>query len=147
MKTLKYKITINQPVAVVFEKITNKTVYPEWAKAWGEGMTFSGEWKEGSHISFFDTSGQGTKAVVESIKPNESIKMKHVAMVEDGNKEVQELDETMQKWLGSREEYFFESVGDNKTDVTIVIEADEAFEPMMQAWNKALVYLKDICEA
>jgi hypothetical protein len=125
----------------------DKSIYPDWAKAWGEGMTWEGEWKVGAHLSFFDTFGQGTKAVVEEINPNESIKMKHVAMVEAGNKEVAELDETMQKWIGSREDYFLKALGENETELTIVIEADEAFEPMMQAWDKALGYFKAICEA
>ena len=147
MKTLTYSITINKPVAFVFNKMMDKSDYADWAKAWGEGMTWEGAFEVGSHISFFDTSGQGTKAVVEEITPNESIKMKHTAMVEAGNKEVTELDETMKKWIGSREDYFFKAVDENETEVKIVIEADEAFEPMMQAWDKALVYFKEICEA
>lgn len=147
MKTLTYKTTINKPVGLVFNKMMDKSVYPDWGKAWGEGMTYEGVWKEGEHISFFDTSGQGTKVVIEEINPNEAIKMKHVAMVEAGNKEVAELDETMKKWIGSREDYFFKAISESETELTIVIEADEAFEQMMQAWDKGLVYFKDICEA
>lgn len=131
----------------VFGKMTDKEAYPGWAKAWGEGMAYEGEWKEGGHISFFDTSGQGTKVVVEEIVPNVSIKMKHVAMIEEGNKEVKGLDETMQKWIGSQEDYFFNALSGDETELKIVIEADEAFEEMMQAWPKALEYLKEICEA
>lgn len=146
MKTLEYTIIISKPVTHVFDKIMDRSVYPDWGKAWGEGMTYEGEWKEGAHISFFDTSGQGTKVVVEEIKPNEAIRMRHTAMIEAGNKEVTELDETMQKWIGSREDYFFKALSENETELTIVMEADEAFEPMMQAWDKALLYFKDICE-
>lgn len=123
----------------------DKSIYPDWGKAWGEGMSYEGEWEEGGNISFFDASGRGTK-VVEEIKPNESIKMKHIAMVENANTEVTELDEAMQKWLGSREDYFFKTLGENETELTIIMEADEEFEPMMQAWEQALVYFKDLCE-
>lgn len=147
MKTLEYTIIINKPVTHVFNKIMDRSVYPDWGKAWGEDMTYEGEWNMGSYISFFDASGQGTKVVVEEIKPNEAIRMRHIAMIEAGNKEVTELDETMQKWIGSREDYFFKALSENETELTIVIEADEAFEPMMQAWDKALLYFKDICEA
>jgi hypothetical protein len=147
MKTLKYSITIDKPVNVVFDTIQDKSVYADWAKPWGEGMTYEGEWKEGSHLSFFDTSGQGTKALVKEVIQNVSIKMEHTTMVENRNKEVTDLDETMQKWIGSQEEYHFKAIDDETTELTIIIEADEAFEPMMQAWNQALKYFKDICEA
>lgn len=68
-------------------------------------------------------------------------------MIEEGNKEVKGLDETMQKWIGSQEDYFFNALSGDETELKIVIEADEAFEEMMQAWPKALEYLKEICEA
>lgn len=147
MKTLTYKTTINKPVDLVFNKITDPTLFPNWAKAWGEGMAMSGEWKEGANISFFDTDGRGTKVIVEQIVPNEVIKMKHIAMVENKTDEVEEKDETMKKWIGSREDYYFKSLGDNETELTVVIEADEAFEDMMLAWEQALQYFKEICES
>lgn len=147
MKTLKYSIQINRPVEFVYNKIMDKSVYSDWAKAWGEGMSWDGAFEEDANISFHDKSGQGTKVVVEEMRPHEVIKMKHIAMVESGNKEVSELDETMQKWIGSREDYYFTALDDAKTELEIVIEADEAFEPMMQAWDKALIYFKEICEA
>ena len=53
MKKLTYSIKINKPCDFVFSKITDKSVYPDWAKAWGEGMTYEGEWKEGEHIFIF----------------------------------------------------------------------------------------------
>lgn len=146
MKTLTYSITIAKPIEHVFTNILDKAVYADWAKAWGDGMTYEGMWQEGSHISFFDTSGQGTRVIVEEIRPNESIKMKHIAMVEAGNREVTNLDETMQKWIGSREDYYFKALNENETLFEVIIETDEAFEPMMEAWNKALVYFKDVCE-
>ena len=146
MKKLTYTITINQPAHVVFDKMTDNTAFPLWAKAWGEDMKCVGDWKEGENLYFTDVSGSGTKAVVEEVKENESVRMKHIAMVEDVDKEVTELDATMEKWIGSNEEYYFKAISENETELTVVIEADEAFEPMMQAWDKALVYLKDVCE-
>ena len=65
MKTLSYSIIIYKPRDFVFEKITDETDYPKWAKAWGEGMTYQGEWKKGGYISFFDHRQGGTKVVIE----------------------------------------------------------------------------------
>jgi len=146
MKTLTYSIQINKPQDFVFNSITNKSIYPEWAKAWGEGMTYEGEWKVGRHISFFDQSQGGTKVIIEEMIPNESIKAKHIAMVNPQNIEVELSDDMMRKWIGSQEHYRFEKVSDTETKVEIVMITDEAFEEMMGAWTKALQLFKEICE-
>ena len=147
MKKLSYSIKIKKPVNFVFEKMTDKSVYPAWAKAWGEGMTYEGEWKEGQQISFFDKTQGGTKVLVEHVVPNETIKMKHVAMVNPQNIEVALTDEMMRKWIGSREDYYFKREGDDVTTIEVVMLADETFEKMMNAWSQALQFLKEICEA
>ena len=147
MKKLTYSIKINKPVNLVFEKLIDKSVYPAWAKAWGEGMTYEGEWKEGQHISFFDKTQGGTKVLVEQVVPNETIRMKHVAMVNPQNIEVALTDEMMQKWIGSREDYYFRKEGDDVTTLEVVMLADEAFEEMMNAWSQALQLFKNVCEA
>ena len=147
MKKLTFKTTISRPVEQVFNKIMDPTSFADWAKAWGDGMTMSGDWQVGGHMIFADAEGSGTKARIEAIVPNDCIKMRHVAMVNQDGAEVTELDEVMRKWIGAREDYFFTTVSDSETELTVVIEADEAFEPMMQAWNQALVYFKEICEA
>lgn len=147
MKKLTYSIKINQPQDFVFDKITDKSVYPDWAKAWGEGMTYEGEWKEGEHISFFDQTQGGTKVIVEEIVPNESIIMKHVAMVNPQNIETELTDDMMRKWIGSQENYYFKKESDTETTLEVVMIADEVFEKMMEAWSKALQLFKEICEA
>ena len=147
MKKLTYSIKINKPVNLVFEKLIDKSVYPAWAKAWGEGMTYEGEWEEGQYISFFDKTQGGTKVLVEHFVPNETIKMKHVAMVNPQNIEVALTDEMMRKWIGSREDYYFKKEGDDITTLEVVMLADEAFEKMMNAWSQALQLFKDVCEA
>lgn len=147
MKKLSYSIKIKKPVNFVFEKMTNKSVYPAWAKAWGEGMTYEGEWKEGQHISFFDKTQGGTKVLVEHVVPNETIMMKHVAMVNPQNIEVAVTDEMMRKWIGSREDYYFKREREDVTTLEVVMLADEAFEEMMNAWSQALQFFKEICEA
>lgn len=147
MKKLRYSIKINRPQDLVFSKVTDISVYPDWAKAWGEGMTYEGEWKEGEYISFFDKSQGGTKVIVEEIIPNEAIKLKHVAMVNPQNVECEVNDDMMRKWIGSEETYYFRKENENETTLEVVMITDEAFEEMMNAWTKALQFLKGICES
>lgn len=70
-----------------------------------------------------------------------------VAMVNPQNIEVALTDEMMQKWIGSREDYYFMRESDDVTTLEIVMPADEAFEEMMNAWSQALLLFKDLCEA
>lgn len=147
MKKLQYSITIDKPQAFVFEKMVDKSVYPERAKAWGEWMTYEGEWKKGEHISFFDQTQGGTKVVIDEIQPNESIQVTHIAMVNTANEEVPLEDDMMKKWIGSKESYFFEAVDDNTTILTVIMQTDASFQQMFDgAWPKALAYFKEVCE-
>ena len=146
MKKLTYSIKINKPKDYVFSKIKDKSVYPDWAKAWGEGMSYEGEWKEGEYISFFDQTQGGTKVIIEEIVPNETIKAKHIAMVNPQNIEVELTDDMMRKWIGSQEIYNFKGESDTETILEVVMITDEAFEEMMGAWPKALQLFKEICE-
>ena len=147
MKTLRYSIEIARPVDVVFNAMIDESAYPHWAKAWGEGMQFDGEWKQGANLAFFDKSQGGTKVLVEELVPHECIKMKHIAMVNQDLDEQPLSDDAMRKWIGTREDYYFSAQGNNACTLEVVIQTDEMFEDMMNAWNQALQYLKDICES
>lgn len=147
IKKLTYSITINAPKEKVFQTMTDKSLYAFWAKAWGEEMSYDGDWTEGSYVTFFDTSGEGTKALVEEVRPNEYTRLKHTAMVTNRNVEVEQLDETMQKWIGSLEEYAFTNLDENSTRVEITMTMDEMFQDMAdEPWPQALLYLKELCE-
>ncbi len=147
MKTLTYSITINKPKAEVYEALLDKTLFPKWAAAWGEGMTSEGKWEKGEHVSFFNTEQGGTKVVIEDIQPGEHIRARHIAMVGPDNVEVAELaDETMKKWIGSIEEYHFTAVDENTTTLEVRMEIDPMFEEMSANWPKALELFKQACE-
>nr|WP_299342396.1 hypothetical protein [Allomuricauda sp.] len=148
MKKLTYSAIINKTKDFVFDKLTDKSVYPKWAKAWGDGMTYVGEWKKGGYMSYFDNSQGGTKVIFEDLKPNEYIKAKHIAMVNPDNVEVELTDDMMKKWIGSLEEYYLNEEGSDITKLEIVMTVDEAFQDMFDTtWPKALNYFKEVCES
>lgn len=147
MKQYSYSIQINQPVEVVFNTLTDQSVFPEWVKAWGEGMVCEGEWQQGSHVSFFDRKQGGTKVIIESFLPNKEIKALHIAMVGPDNVEVSEMDGMMEKWIGTREEYYFTKDSDSQTTLEVMMETDEAFAEMVALWPQALALFKGICES
>ena len=147
MKHLVYSISIEKPRDFVFNKLMDKEAYPHWARAWGDGMRYEGDWEVGGHISYFDNSQGGTRVVIEELVPGELIRTKHVAMVNPENVEVELTDDMMRKWIGSQENYVFIDDGEGATTLRVEMTADEAFEEMMNAWNQALQYFKEACEA
>jgi uncharacterized protein YndB with AHSA1/START domain len=147
MKTLTYNITINKSRDYVFNTLTDKSIYPEWSKAWGDGMTYKGEWKKGGEMSFIDDSQGGTKVILEEFKPHEYIKARHIAMVDADNNEKELEDDMMKKWIGSLEEYFFKIESNEITNLEIIMTVDKAFQEMFDTtWPKALKYFKVACE-
>ena len=61
MEKLIYSIAINKPQELVFNSIIDKSVYPDWAKAWGDGMTYEGEWKKGEISHFLTIAKEGQR--------------------------------------------------------------------------------------
>lgn len=147
MKTLNYSTIIEQTPDKVFAMMINKDCYPDWAKAWGKGMTFVGEWELGEHLSFMDKERGGTKVLIEEFTLGKVIKCRHVALVNPQNIEIQAMDDVMKKWLGTKEIYYFHRYEDSSTRLEVVMETDETFEGMLANWTIALQFLKDLCES
>lgn len=148
MITLTYTISIHAPAAHVYDALTDKASYSQWASAWGEGMTYTGEWAEGQDIVFHDQSHVGTKAHIELIQPNHSIKLRHIGMVDLSGSATDDNTVGMEKWIGSREEYILTENDNQQTTIEVMMVTDEDFGEMFDsAWPLALQILKDICES
>jgi uncharacterized protein YndB with AHSA1/START domain len=147
MQTYTFQIVIKRPVEDVFTRFLEGTDYPKWSKAWGPSQQMLGQWVVGSTISFIDHKEGGTKVLVEDIEPNTYIKSKHIAMIDKDNQELELTDDAMKRWIGSREDYFFESISPNKTSLTITMVMDEMFSDMANhGWPQALQDFKQLCE-
>lgn len=150
MEKLHFEIEINAPVAKVWEAMLNKPTYEQWTAVFMPGSTFEGSWQEGESINFVatDENGKvgGMVARIKSNRPHEFISIEHLGMIQDG-KEVTSGPE-VEDWAGALENYTFEDLGDDKTKVTIDVDASGEFkDEMEQAWPKALQKLKEIAEA
>jgi len=145
MIKLNYSIEINAKKEHVWKTMIAPETYPKWAKAFSEGSTFLGDWKQGETLIFFDPALGGTKAVLEVFKPYDEILAKHISMVDKDQKENNE-DEMAKKWIGSIERYTFAEAGNN-TKLKIEITTNEIFTKMFDAgWPKALDIIKSLCE-
>ena len=145
MKTLKYGITINAPVKLVWQKMLSADSYQLWAKAFSSDSQYQGEWEQGTYINFIDPNMGGTRAYLDEMVPYQKILARHVSMLDKQNQHDTESD-FAKKWIGTTEDYTFtEQKG--VTKLTVITITDEAFESMFtDSWPKALELLKNLCE-
>lgn len=144
--SIKFLDQYQQAAGFCVSKMMEKAVYEGWAKAWGAGMTYEGECKQGEFLIFCDASGSGMKAKVDELVAPNHLKMTHVAFVSK-NVELTTLDDSLKAWIGTKEEYYFSSNPDGSTKLDIKMESEAEFAEMGKAWPTALQYLKEICES
>ncbi len=151
MKKLQFKISINAPVAKVYDAmlgLTNKSTYEQWTAAFNPTSTYEGSWDKGSKVLFVGVNEKGEKSgmvsrIVEN-KPNEFVSIQHYGMLKD-NAEITEGPE-VDKWANSLENYTFEEQN-GTTNVTVDLDTTEDFEDYMnQSYPKALDKLKEVAE-
>ncbi|MFZ7114277.1 MAG: SRPBCC domain-containing protein [Bacteroidota bacterium] len=151
MKKLKFNISINAPVRVVYPAmlgIKNKLTYEQWTSLFNPTSTFEGSWNKGSKIHFVGVDSNGEKGgmvsmIAENI-PEEFVSIKHYGLVK-GDQEITEGPE-VEKWAGGLENYTFKE-GNGSTEVSVEVDTSEDFvDYMNQTYPKALDKLKEICE-
>jgi uncharacterized protein YndB with AHSA1/START domain len=145
MEQLEYKIDIAAPVKTVWNTMLQEATYKQWAgKSWPES-SYKGKWAKGEKISFVGSDGSGTLAEVAKLVPNDSIFMRHVAVLEKGGKEDRTSD-VAKGWVGTTEGYKFEEK-QGKTTLTVTLEINPEWKKMFdEGWPVALQELKRISE-
>lgn len=84
MKLLEYKIQINARPDRVWEVLFTQDADRNWPSAVNEGTYFEGTWEEGSVMRFLDAENNGMYNLVEENIPNQTLKMKHLGWIYDG---------------------------------------------------------------
>lgn len=151
MKKLQFNITINAPVSRVYDLmlgINNKSTYEQWTSMFNPTSTYEGSWSKGNKILFVGVDEKGEKGgmvsrIAENI-PNQFVSIQHYGLFK-ADKEITEGPE-VEKWVNGFENYSFEE-NNGTTTVTVDLDITEDFlDYMKQAYPKALVKLKEICE-
>jgi hypothetical protein len=151
MKKLQFEVSINAPVAKVYDVmlgINNKSTYEQWTALFNPTSTYDGNWSKGSKILFTGTDEKGEKGgmiaeIAENI-PNRFVSIRHYGLLQ-ANVEITEGPE-VEKWAGGFENYTFEE-NNGITTVTVDVDTTEDFLDFTnQTFPKALDKLKEICE-
>ncbi len=151
MKRIKYQVSIDAPVAKVYDVMlgaTDKSTYEQWTAIFNPTSSYEGSWEKGSKILFVGVDDKGEKGgmvsrISENI-PNQFVSIQHYGMLQ-GGKEITEGPE-VEPWANAFENYVFEDK-DGITTVTVELDTSEDYlDYMDQAYPKALGKLKEICE-
>mgnify|MGYP006338700043 CR=1 FL=1 len=145
METIYFSAHINAPREKVWDIMLGKDTYIEWAKKFGQGSHYEGDWNEGSDIFFFGADSQTGMAskINESRKP-EFVSIKHVGLVMNGV--VDTTSDEAKKWAPAFENYTLKEV-DGETELSVSLDILPEHKSMFeQMWPKALKLLKELVE-
>lgn len=145
METIEYKIDIHAPAKKVWETMIAQDTYRKWvAKSWPDSF-YEGKWQKGEKIKFIGPDGSGTLAELVEVKPYETIRARHIAILQSGGVE-DRTSEMAKGWVGIIEEYRF-AERNGKTALTVHIETNPEWRKMFEdGWPTALQELKKISE-
>jgi hypothetical protein len=139
---------INTDIKKVFDTLIAEDTYGKWTAAFGPGCHFKGSWEEGSKMQFLAPNKIGEiNGMFSTVKENKSphkLTLEHQGIVQNGE-ETKEGNEA-EKWSGAKESYTLKEE-DGKTHLSIVMDLPEEEKGFfIEAWEQALVSLKEICE-
>ncbi len=156
MEKLQFKISINAPVARVYDimlGISSKSTYEQWTYLFNPTSTYEGSWSKGSKILFIGIDENGEKGGMVSriaeIIPNRFVSIQHYGLFK-ADKEITEGPE-VEKWANGFENYSFEETSGpdsyQGTTLTVDLDTNEDFlDYMNESYPNALAKLKELCE-
>lgn len=123
--------------------------YREWTSVFSPGSHYTGDWSEGSSMTFIgpdpDTGKEmGMVSRIAENRTHEYISIEHRGMIRDGVEDT--TSDEAKKWLPAFENYTF-TEKDGATEVIVEMDTtDEYAEMFNDLWPKALKKLKEIAE-
>lgn len=143
MKNLHFSIRIQAPRQRVWQMMLEQDGYRQWTSAFGEGSYYEGSWEQGQRIRFLGPDGSGGMfSTIAENRPFEFISIRHLGELVGG------VEDTSKPsgWTNALENYTFTTDG-NATLVQVDVNTIPEFEKFMtDAWPKALLQLKELCE-
>lgn len=151
MKKLQFKVSINAPVAKVYDCMlgtTRKSTYEQWTSLFNPTSTFEGDWSKGSKMLFVGEENGEKGGMVSRIaenQPSRFVSVQHYGLLQ-ADKELTEGPE-VEKWANGFENYTYEE-NNGVTTVTVDLDTtDEFADYFNETYPQALDKLKEICEA
>lgn len=144
MKTLTFEISIDAPIAQVWDGMLGAETYKLWTAPFCEGSYYVGSWEQGASIRFLSPSGDGMIAVIAENRPHEYVSIRHIGMIVDGKEDT--TSEKVRAWTPAHENYRFTATPTG-CHFTVTLDTIAEYEQYMtETYPKALARLKQLCE-
>ena len=148
-ETMHFEITINAPVARVWDTMLAQETYRQWTAAFEPTSYYEGSWEKGSKMKFLGAGGSGMISQIVENVPYKFISTEHLGEIKDGV--IDTTSEAVKKWLPAFENYTFTDNGDSTLlQIDMEMGSSEESKQMKEMfegmWPKALLLLKEVCE-
>lgn len=144
MKTLTFEISIDAPIAQVWDGMLGAETYKLWTAPFCEGSYYVGSWEQGASIRFLSPSGDGMIAVIAENRLHEYVSIRHIGMIVDGKDDT--TSEKVRAWTPAHENYRFTATPTG-CHVTVTLDTIAEYEQYMtETYPQALARLKQLCE-
>ena len=146
MNTLKFQTDINAPREQVWNALWDQNNYRQWTEPFNVDAAhqsqLQGELKQGNEIQFMGDRDNGMYAQVETLKPNEEMKFRHMGEIKAG----QRL-EPANAAKGMGTECYRLTERNGKTHLEVDVDAPNAMtDQIRSAFPQALARVKTIAE-
>ena len=144
MTTQHHQILIHAPREHVWRSMLFSPTYERWTAPFCEGSRYEGSWDAGSTIHFCAPNGDGMVAEIAEHRPAEFVSIRHIGMIHNGVEDT--TSEAVRAWMPCVENYTFSDEAGG-TRVRVDVDVFGTYEDWMnEAWPKALLALKAVCE-
>jgi hypothetical protein len=144
LKPINKQITIKSTPAKIWNVLLSKEPYLQWANVFMEGSTYEAEnnFEKGSKVIFGsgNSAGDGLVANVSINVPNHKIQFTYTGQISDG------VEKSAGSFDGATETY---TLTQDEENVLLEVEtsmSDEWYDSMDQAWDKAIIIIKELSE-
>ena len=142
MKSIQFSIKIKASKEKVWATLWEDTTFRDWVNIIDEGTYMKGIMKEGNKIQFISSlNGYGVTSMIEKLKPNEFLLLKHSS---DTKAEGQQ--EREKEWTGGEESYSLAEENEVTTLIVMIDMPEEQEEWFNIYYPKALDRLKYLAE-
>ncbi|MBG6215902.1 uncharacterized protein YndB with AHSA1/START domain [Arthrobacter sp. CAN_A6] len=149
MEKLRFSVSIQAPVDVVWETMLGDETYRQWAGVFQEGSHFLGTWDKGATIRFLGPGGDGSfEGLVGTVAENrrhEYVSIQYHGQVVNGVDDV--TSDVARQISGTEENYTFSESGGATTVDVEMDSADEYAAMFTEGWPRALEKVKELSEA
>jgi hypothetical protein len=138
--TLTFDVSIKAPRKVVWEVMQAPESFSIWTAPFAEGSRYEGSWEQGETIKFLAPDGNGMIGVIKGIQLHELISIEHQGVIENG------VEDRSVSWAPMYEDYRLMDEGDGTALQVNVDTLDENESFLAEAFPKALLELRRLCE-